>query len=69
MSRRKNDVKLNMILIIIIITYDFVTKLFNNKKYNTVLMIIDHLSKMHHYIFCTIDENEIAIEKMIKFFI
>jgi hypothetical protein len=51
------------------ITFDFVTKLFNNRDYNAVLMKIDRLSKMHHYIFCTIDENETTIEKTIKLFI
>jgi hypothetical protein len=51
------------------ITFDFVTKLFNNKNYNAVLMIIDRLSKMHYYIFCTIDENKTTIEKTIKLLI
>jgi hypothetical protein len=51
------------------IILDFVTELFNSKEYNAILMIIDRLSKMHHYIFCTIDENEITIEKTIKLFI
>jgi hypothetical protein len=50
------------------IILDFVTKLFNNRDYNAVLMIIDCLNKMHHYIFCTIDENETTIEKTIKLF-
>ncbi len=51
------------------ITLNFVTELFNSRNYNAVLMIIDCLSKMHHYIFCTIDENEITVEKTIKLFI
>jgi hypothetical protein len=51
------------------IILDFVTRLFNSRNYNAVLMIIDHLSKMHHYILCTIDENETTIEKTIKLFI
>ncbi len=51
------------------IILDFVTKLFNNKNYNAVLMIIDRLSKMHYYIFCTIDENKTTIEKTIKLLI
>jgi hypothetical protein len=45
------------------------TKLLDNKDYNAILMIINHLSKMHHYILCTIDENEITIEKTTKLFI
>jgi hypothetical protein len=32
-------------------------------------MIVNRLSKMHHYIFCTIDENEITIEKIVKLLI
>jgi hypothetical protein len=51
------------------IIFDFVTELFDSRKYNAVLMIIDRLSKMHHYILCTIDENEITIEKTIKLLI
>ncbi len=31
--------------------------------------MIDRLSKMHHYILCAINENEITIEKTIKLFI
>jgi hypothetical protein len=51
------------------IILDFVTKLFNNKDYNAIFIIVNKLSKMHHYISCTIDENEITIEKIIKLFI
>ncbi len=51
------------------IILDFVTELFDSKDYNAILMIVNKLSKMHHYIFCTIDENEITIEKIVKLFI
>jgi hypothetical protein len=51
------------------ITLDFVTKLFDSRDYNAILMIVNKLSKMHHYIFCTIDENEITIEKIVKLLI
>jgi hypothetical protein len=51
------------------IILDFVTELLSSRDYNAVLMIIDRLSKMHYYIFCTIDENETTIEKTIKLFI
>jgi uncharacterized protein YqgV (UPF0045/DUF77 family) len=51
------------------IILDFVTKLLNSRNYNAVLMIIDYLNEMHHYILCTIDENETTIEKTIKLFI
>jgi hypothetical protein len=51
------------------IILDFVTKLFDNKDYNAIFMIVNRLSKMHHYIFCTIDENEITIENIVKLLI
>jgi hypothetical protein len=51
------------------ITFDFVTNLFDSRDYNAILMMIDRLNKMHHYILCTINENEITIEKTIKLFI
>jgi hypothetical protein len=47
--------------------FDFVTKLFDSRKYNAVLIIIDRLSKMHYYISCTIDENEIRSKKRSSF--
>jgi hypothetical protein len=37
------------------IIFDFVTKLFNNKKYNAILMMINRLNKMHYYISCIIN--------------
>ncbi len=51
------------------ITFDFVTKLFDNKKYNAILMMINRLSKMHHYISCIIDENDTTVEETIKLLI
>jgi hypothetical protein len=51
------------------IILDFVTELFDSKDYNAILMIVDKLSKMHHYILCTTDENETTIEETIKLFI
>jgi hypothetical protein len=51
------------------IIFDFVINLFNNRNYNAVLMMIDRLNKIHHYIFYMIDENKIAIKKTIKLFI
>jgi hypothetical protein len=51
------------------IILDFVTKLSDSRDYNAILIIVNKLSKMHHYISCTIDENEITIEKTIKRFI
>jgi hypothetical protein len=51
------------------ITFDFVTKLLNNKEYNAILMMINRLSKMHHYISCIIDENDTTIEQTTKLLI
>jgi hypothetical protein len=51
------------------ITFDFVTELSDSRDYNAILMIVNKLSKMHHYIFCTTDENEITIEKIVKLLI
>jgi hypothetical protein len=51
------------------IIFDFLIELFDNKKYNAVFMIINRLSKMHHYISCIIDENDTTIKKTIKLFI
>jgi hypothetical protein len=51
------------------ITFDFVIELFNNKEYNAVFMIMNRLSKMHHYISCIIDENDTTVEKTTKLFI
>jgi hypothetical protein len=51
------------------ITFNFVIKLFDNKDYNAVFMIINRLSKMHHYISCTTNENETTTEKTAKLLI
>jgi hypothetical protein len=51
------------------IILDFVTELFDSKNYNAILMIVNKLSKMHHYISCTTDENETTIEETIKLLI
>ncbi len=51
------------------ITFDFVIELFDNKNYNAVFMIINRLNKMHHYIFCTTNENETTTEKTTKLLI
>ncbi len=51
------------------IILDFVIELSDSRDYNAVLMIINRLSKMHHYISCTTNENETTIEKTAKLFI
>ncbi len=51
------------------IILDFVVRLSDSKKYNAILMIVDRLSKMHHYILCTTNENEIIVEETAKLLI
>ncbi len=51
------------------ITLDFVTSLLDSREYNVILMMIDRLSKMHHYISCTTDENETTAKKTDKLLI
>ncbi len=51
------------------ITFDFVTELSDSRDYNAIFMIVNKLSKMHHYIFCIINKNEITIEKVVKLLI
>ncbi len=51
------------------ITLDFVTSLLDSREYNVILMMIDRLSKMHHYISCIIDENETTTKKTAKLLI
>jgi hypothetical protein len=51
------------------IILDFVIDLFDSREYNVILMMIDRLSKMHHYIACIINENETTTKKTIKLII
>ncbi len=51
------------------IILNFVIRLFENREYNVILMIIDRLSKMHHYISCITDDNEITTEEIVKLLI
>jgi hypothetical protein len=51
------------------ITLDFVTSLFESREYNVIFMMIDRLSKMHHYISCIIDENETTAKETTKLLI
>jgi hypothetical protein len=51
------------------ITFDFVIELFNNRRYNAILMMINRLSKMHYYISCIIDENDTTAEETTKLLI
>jgi hypothetical protein len=51
------------------ITLDFVTSLLESREYNVIFMMIDRLSKMHHYISCITDENETRAKKTAKLLI
>jgi hypothetical protein len=51
------------------IIFDFVIELSDNKEYNAILMMINWLSKMHHYISCIIDENDTTAKKTTKLLI
>jgi hypothetical protein len=51
------------------IIFDFVIELSDSRNYNVILMIIDRLNKMHHYISCITNENETTVEETIKLFI
>jgi hypothetical protein len=51
------------------IILDFVIELFESREYNAILMMIDRLSKMHHYILCIINENDTTTKETIKLLI
>ncbi len=42
---------------------NFVIDLSQNKKFNVILMIMNRLTKIRHYIFCTTEKESISIEK------
>jgi hypothetical protein len=45
------------------ITMNFVIELFINHEFNAILMIINRFTKMHHYISCTIIDEDITVEE------
>jgi hypothetical protein len=47
------------------IIMNFVIELSENKKFNAILMMINRLTKIHHYIFCTTTEKDINAEKIV----
>jgi hypothetical protein len=51
------------------IIMNFVIELFENKKFNAILMIINRLTKMHHYISCTTTKEDINDEKIVQLLI
>jgi hypothetical protein len=51
------------------ITMNFVIELSNNKNFNVILMIVNRLTKMHHYISCTTTEEDINAKKIARLLI
>ncbi len=45
------------------ITMNFVTELSLSKRFNAILMIVNKLTKMSHYIFCTVEEEDTSAEE------
>jgi hypothetical protein len=48
---------------------NFVIGLFESKDFNAVLMIVDRLTKMHHYVSCTAAEEETNAEEIARLLI
>jgi hypothetical protein len=46
-----------------------VIELLESKEYNAILMIINRLTKMHHYISCTAAEEETNAEEIARLLI
>jgi hypothetical protein len=51
------------------ITMNFVIELSVNHEFNAILMIINRFTKMHHYISCTIIDEDITIEETARLLI
>jgi hypothetical protein len=51
------------------IIMNFVIELFESKNFNAILMMIDRLTKWHHYISCTTTEESISVEKTTRLLI
>jgi hypothetical protein len=46
-----------------------VIELFENKDFNAILMMINRLTKMHHYISCTATEKSTSAEETARLLI
>jgi hypothetical protein len=51
------------------IIMNFVIELFDSRDFNVILMMIDRLIKMHHYVSCIAEEDETFAEETIKLLI
>ena len=71
-KNRQND--LLFFLIIFIqrwknISMNFITKLFNVHDYNFICTIINRLNIKRHYVFCTIENENINVEIVVRIFV
>jgi hypothetical protein len=48
---------------------NFVTELPMSNGFNVILMIVDRLIKMRHYIFCTAEEEDTSAEETARLLI
>jgi hypothetical protein len=51
------------------IIMNFMIELLDNRDFNVILMMINRLIKMHHYVFCIAEEDETFAEETIKLLI
>jgi hypothetical protein len=51
------------------IIMNFVIELSKSKKFNAILMIVNRLTKMHHYISCVAEKDETIAEKTARLLI
>jgi hypothetical protein len=72
-SKNKYFDLLNLLLILdrswTDIIMNFVIELFDSKEFNAILMIVDRLTKMHHYIFYVAAEENISVEEIARLLI
>ena len=47
------------------IAMNFIVDLLSTKKYNVICIIIDHLIKKRHYVFCWSGEQDLSAEKVV----
>ena len=69
---RKNDLFTLLIISLqrwIDISIDFIIELLDAHDHNVICTIIDKFNKKRHYVFCTIDDENINVEITIKIFI
>jgi hypothetical protein len=51
------------------ITMNFVIELSESKEFNAILMIMNRLIKMHHYVLCIAEEDDTFVEEMTRLLI